>query len=411
MIEFDVNKLRVETFKVKALTTALGGSITILDEEETDRTGKEVFHRMKVPMSVVRAFQVRHKTMKYIRPCLVAVALYEDRAIALERHPAGCMGERLVERLETDGNGWAKVEKVMKKWIPSIEFNIDNTLRPLMNASRERNEKWFFDGRYIFTFDGMTVDQAIAKGTPLSEDKRFRCVDVDAIGLHKLEEKSKLDPIDRTCLAYVAKNGQYAVSPPIWKNARQVGEAKIKGIGKKGEGERDFNFDTVDGHCAVNISFALKAANQLSREFGFEAIEPLNLPALMVRLNTVNLPKIPSEVKDTFDSGMKFTHALAWLLGFARRCNDLETYASIRSLLKYLTSSGLFLKSAFDPQNIFKKGHDLESIPLLSKNEALENIETMSLEERLNMIRDRRNVSASRVGNVVGGALHVDEDD
>jgi hypothetical protein len=407
MIEFDINKLRVETYKVKALTTALGGSITILDEEaSTDE--KEVFHRVKVPMAVVRAFQVRHKTMKYIRPCLVAVAFYEDRAIALERHPAGCMGERFAREL--DKEGLAKVDYVMKQWVPTIEFNINNTLRPLMESAREAKQKWFFDGRYIFTFDGMNIDQAITKGTHLSKDGRFRCVDVDAIGLHKLEDKSKLDPVDRTCLAYVAKNGQYAISPPIWKNARQVGEAKIKGVGR-GEGNRDYNFDTVDGFCAVNISFALKAANELSREFGFEACEPLNLPALMVRLNTVNLPKIPSEVKDTFDSGMKFTHALAWLLGFARRCHDLDTYASIRSLLKYLTSNGLFLKSAFDPQNIFKDGHDLESIPLLSKSQALENIETMSLEERLSMIRNRRQTTSTAPGNVVGGVLHTDDDD
>ena len=407
MIEFDVNKLRVETYKVKALTTALGGSITVLDEEQsTDE--KEVFHRIKVPMAVVRAFQVRHKTMKYIRPCLVAVVFYEDRAIALERHPAGCMGERFT-RLDSDTQN--KIDGVMSKWTPTVEFNINNTIRPLMQAAREAKQKWFFDGRYIFAFDHASVDEAIKKATPLSKAGRFRCVDVDAIGLHKLEEKAKLDPVDRTCLAYVAKNGKYAVSPPIWKNARQVGEAKIKGVGSSGEGNRDYNFDTVDGHCAVNISFALKAANELSREFGFEAVEPLNLPALMVRLNTVNLPKVPSEVKDTFDSGMKFTHALAWLLGFARRCHNLDTYASIRSLLKYLTSNGLFLKSAFDPKNIFKDGHTLESIPLLSKNQALENIETLSLEERLSMMRNRRQTTSTAPGNVVGGVLHTDDDD
>ena len=396
MITFDINKLRVETYKVKALTTALGGSISVLDEEaSTDQ--KEVYHRIKVPMSVIRAFQVRHKTMKYIRPVLVAVAFYENRAIAVERHPAGCMGERWE---------WTDAaERVTKQWIPAIRHNIEKKINPVL----EKGGKWYFDGRYIFTFDNMTAKEAVLKGERLSKDGRFRCVEVDAIGLHKLDDGSKIDVTNRTCLAYVAKNGQYAISPPIWKDARAVGQAKVKGVNSsRGEGERDFQFDSVDGYCAVNISFALKAAKELSKEFGFEAIEPLDLPGLMVRLNTVNLPKVPSEVKDTFDSGMKFTHALAWLLGFARRCNDLDTYASIRSMLKYLTANGLFLKSAFDPANIFKAGHDLNSIPVLSKDEALK--AEMKLEERLKLIR-AANTRITNRSNVVAGILHNDEDD
>ena len=427
MIEFDINKLRVETYKVKALTTALGGSISVLDEEaSTD--DREVFHRIRVPMSVVRAFQVRHKTMKYIRPCLVAVAFYGDRAISIERHPAGCMGEMYARRQGVAGNleearkvldetVYANMEATMERWIPVLESNIEKVIRPLI----EQGEKWYFDGRYIFSFNKSTAEQAVRAGDFLSKDGRFRCVDVDAIGLHKLDDKTKLDPVDRTCLAYVAANGQFAISPPIWKDAKAVGQAKIKGAEKvRSKGERDFSFDSVDEFCAVNISFALKAAAQLSKEFGFEAIEPLNLPSLMIRLNTVNLPKVASEVKDTFDSGMTFTHALAWLLGFARRCENLDTYATIRALLKYLTSNGLFFKSAFDPVNIFKEGVTLDDIPHLSKKEALEaDIYKLSIEDRLEILRSQRAVRLGTSGsglergrsNVIGGALYSDEDD
>ncbi len=408
MIEFDVNKLRIETYKVKALTTALGGSISVLDEEaSTDR--QEVFHRIRVPLAVVRQFQVRHKTMKYMRPCLIAVAFYDKRAIAIERHPAGCMGELYARDHGKDLDIHGKLEVIMKKWVPAIEYNIEKVIRPLMG-----NNTWYFDGRYIFTFNKTTAEQSVRHGDFLSKDGRFRCVEVDAIGLHKLDDKSKLDPVDRTCLAYVAANGQFAISPPIWKDARAVGQAKIKGAREeRSKGERDFSFDSIDEFCAVNISFALRAAGQLSKEFGFEAIEPLNLPKLMIRLNTVNLPKVPSEVKDTFDSGMSFTHALAWLLGFARRCEDLDTYATIRSLLKYLTSNGLFFKSAFDPTNIFKKGITIDDIPRLSKKEALEaDIYKMSIDDRLEILRTQSSIRA-RAGrsNVVGGVLFSNDDD
>ena len=340
------------------------------------------------------------RSLRVARPCLIAIAFYDNRAIALERHPAGCMGLR-EERF--DG--------VLKQWVPELQRNIDTIIRPLIEA--KKNE-WFFDGRYIFTFETET-EQAVRKGEFLSKDGKFRCVDVDTVGLHNLHDRDKLDAADRTCLAYVAANGTYAISPPIWKNARQVGEAKVKGSHKERSGEnvtRDLNFDKVDQYCAVNLSFALKAAAQLSKEFGHEAIEPLNLPHLMIKLNTVNLPKVPSEVKDTFDSGMKFTHALAWMLGFARRCECLDTYATIRSLMKYLTSNGLFFKQAFDPSNIFKKGKDLDSVPLLSKKEALDGFETMSLQDRLEVIRDNRaNLRNKRGGNVVPGMGIYDEND
>lgn len=412
MIKFNVNKLRVETYYVKSLTTALGGAIRILDEElSTDE--QEVYHRLPVPLAVVRQFKTKHKTMNYISPCLVAVTYYGDRAIALERHPAGCMGERW----ERDSND------VLKEWIPASRYNINSMIRPLVSATpvwikekqiyMERPKvDWYFDGRYLFTFAKMTAEEAVSKGTFLTEDGRFRCVNVDAIGLHKIDDRDKVDASERTCLVYVAKNGAYAVSPPIWKDATAVGQAKIKGSHEERKGKetkRDFNFDRVDEFCAVNLSFALKAAASLSDEFGFEAIEPLNLPTLMVRLSTVNLPKVPSEVKDTFDSGMKFTHALAWLLGFSRRCKSLDTYATIRSLLKYLTTNGLYFKQVFDPKNIFKDDHDLNSIPRLSKKEALEGEQILTLEERLDIIRNQRDARHS-TGNVVAGTLYDDED-
>lgn len=396
MIKFDIEKLRVETYWVKSLTTALGGAIQILDEEKSSGND-EVFHRLPVPMSVVRQFKTKHKTMKYFRPCLIAVAYYDKRAIALERHPAGCMGLRE-----------EKFEGTLKKWVPECQRNIDRCVRPLTQKG-----DWYFDGRYMYTFD-TTLEVAIKKADFLSKDGRFRCIDVDVVGLHQLNDRYKLDTSNRTCLAYVALNGQFAISPPIWKNARQVGVAKVLGTHKTKDGGRrksqELNFDRIDQFCAVNLSFALKAAAQLSKEFGYEAIEPLNLPQLMIRLNTVNLPKIPSEVKDTFDSGMKFTHALAWMLGFARRSENLDTYATIRSLMKYLTSSGLFFRQAFDPSNIFHKGQNLETVPLLSKEQALEGFETMSIKDRLDIIRQHR-TNSRRGGNVIPGTGIYSEDD
>lgn len=378
LIKFDINKLRVETYWVKSLTTAFGGAIRVLDEERST-PDREVYMRIPIPMAVVRQFKQQHKTMRYMRPCLVAVTYYENMAVALERHMLGCMGTRTTDNVKGE----------IVPWRPVSSHNIETFIEPLV-----KKYQWYFDGRYMFSFgeeqeNESAVEKAVRTGEFLTKDGRFRCINVDTVGLHQIADTAKLSLADRNCLAYVTKNGTYAISPPIWKDAASVGQARIKGIGL-GDAERDFQFDTVDEFCAVNISFTLKAAKLLSEEFGFDAIEPLNLPSLMIRLQTVNLPRVPQEVKDTFDSGIKFTHTLAWLLGYAHRCKTLETYATIRSLLKYLTASGLFLRSAFDSQNIFRGEHSYDSIPVLTKEQAIENEKNLSVNERLAVVSNMR---------------------
>ena len=159
MIKFDPKKLRVETFWVKSLTTALGGAIRVVDEEESSDT-HEVYHRLPVPLAVVRKFKTRHKTMKYIRPCLIAVCYYEDRVIALERHPAGCMGARV----EKNKRG------VFDTWVPAIVKNLEEKIQPLLETG---GRQWFFDGRYMFSFEE-DIKTSVRKVEFRTKDGRFR---------------------------------------------------------------------------------------------------------------------------------------------------------------------------------------------------------------------------------------------
>jgi len=65
----------------------------------------------------------------------------------------------------------------------------------------------------------------------------------------------------------------------------------------------------------------------------------------------------------------------------------------------------------FDPKNIFKEGHDLDTIPLKTKEEALRGFETMSLEDRLEVIRNHRNKTKdTRVANAMAGTDFFDDD-
>ena len=401
MIKFKADMVRIEIYQMKSCTTALGGSIRVVDEEASTPE-KEEIRRIPVPLAVARQFKVRYNTVKYIQPVLVAAVYYGDSIISLERHPLGCMGARYSEGL--DGT--------MKEWTPQSKIDIENNILPMLRGTNAKHD-WYFDGRYMFNL-GMKADEAVNRGTYLTRDGKFRIIEVQAIALHELGGDSwKLEAVDRTCLAYKAANGRHAISPPIWKDVSGVGRAKIAKNGYESEEnmtERELDFDKVDSACAVNISFALKAAADLSEHFGFDAIEPLDLPTLMLRLNTVNLPKVPKEVKATFDSGMKFTHALAWLLGYAGRADTMESYATVRALLKYLTSKGLFFRDAFSAKRIYKKGVDINDIPLRNKDEAIQAAQKLTLEDQLEILKNRSN-RAGREGNVIGGVLINDEAD
>ena len=102
MIKFDVDKLTVDIVYLKSCTTALGGSVRVVDEEVTKATGKEVYEKIDVPMAVVRAFQVRHKMSNYLKPVVTAIVKYDGYPVALERHPLGTLGERISEGLLGD---------------------------------------------------------------------------------------------------------------------------------------------------------------------------------------------------------------------------------------------------------------------------------------------------------------------
>lgn len=390
MIKFEVDKLSVEVVHLKSCTTALGGSIRVVDEERTEQTGKEVYTKINAPIAVVRAFQQKHNTSNYFKPVATAVVYYGDHIVAIERHPLGSLGSATFEGL--DGN---EVE-----WTPESQKNIEQFIEPLCM----HNEDWYIDGKYLYRFSD-DLEQSVHDGELLSSDGNFRAVEVSAIKLSSLDDRTGLDPTARTCLAFVSKSGKFAVTPPIWKTLSNMSSSALS---KSGSDDHKFQFDAIDQHLAVNLSFALKAGKEISELFGYHEIEPLNLPELMVKLQTVNLPNVAKSVKDTYDIGMNFSHAAAWLIGMSSRINTLDSFIVIRSLLKYLTTKGIFRKNMFNTTAVFRTGHDLDDIPKLSTDEALEFTKTLSTDELLERIRMKAAARRNNGHTVAGGLYDAD---
>lgn len=356
MFKFNPDDLKFEYYRLKSITTALGGSMTIIDEDETDIRGKEVHYRMSVPMALARSFIKRcNKVIKYLKPTWICVARYNGVIVAIERHPLSSMGAKDT----VDENG------VTRSWKPSMIGNYTTIVQPFLN---ETTHDWYFDGRYVFKFETPDMCQAVRQGTDICSTAPFKEVTVQAIDFQDLHDSHKLAPSERQALGYYLDDQHFAVSPPIWKNLASIG-AKSKDEFDEDDSvsgsivQTKHNFEWIDNNMGVNLNFALRAGRLIGQTFGYEETEPLFLGRLMIELHTVNLPAIDKSVKRTFDIGMKFSHAAAWILGLLHRSPNFETYLSMRSLLKYLTSVGVFDRNALKEQHILREGMTFDDIP------------------------------------------------
>lgn len=382
MIEFDASKITIEIVSLKSITQALGGSIQVLDESLSG--DKEVFKRIPLPLAVARAFIMRHKKItKYLKPVYTALIKYDDRVIAMERHPMGSMGELVTEGL--DGTP--------KWWTPYSESNLQTYVYPLL---KNKTRKWYFDGRYVYSFDEPTLDHTIKNASAVTADNKFRKLNTLALDLQEVSNADKLQPQERTCIAFVSSTGDYSISPPIWKDVTTVGGIK--------EDVLSTQFDKLNESMSVNLNFALKAGKEIGKMFGYNCVEPLQLPRLMIELHTVNLPNIPKEVKATYDIGISFTHTFAWLLGLLHKADTLDTFITMRSLMKYLTQKGLYHNSAYVPTNIFVEDRQISDVPVLNLDELMQNTDfTQDLWSKIihNATKANRKNSRTNIGSLM----------
>ena len=392
MIRFDSTQLVIDFVQLKSITTSLGGSMSVIDNTNPV-VDKEVTKRIPVPMALARAFIMSTKKVtKYLKPVWVAAARYGDHIVALERHPMVSLGS-----LEMEGPFG------MKRWIPNIERNINDIILPTIATG---TKEWYFDGRYIYSFDQNDLDTTVRGARYLSADGHFRKVVTQTIDLQETSandtNETGFAPEERNCLAFVTSNGEFTISPPIWKDLEGVGGKQRKSItdddefddAEDGIVQTTANnvFDTIDSAMAVNLNFALKAGQEVGKLFGYEYVEALQLSRLMIELHTVNLPNVPKQVKATYDCGMKFSHAMAWILGLSRKVNTLETHLTMRSLLSYLTKKGIFRSDAFDAASVFMPGMSVSNVRHTPVDELIGEIDftKMSLANIISSAKDNR---------------------
>jgi len=360
MIKFDISKFKVKNVYLKLITKSSGGTMRILDTaNSTD--DEEAFINLPVPAHVVDSYKQTYMT-KYIKPILTSVCYYDGIVVALHPHPNGNLGQEKVETLFGT-----------RYWQSAIAINIEKTL-----ISATAADQWYIDGCVIYRFDNEKSP------TNLTKDGKFQALEVVSYRLTDLAFRT-MDTSQRMCIAYVANTGQNIISPPVWRTLTTIGKRKMDASSDDDAvilGMEEHTFDKIDRVMAPNLNFALHASKVLIENFGYDAIEPLRLDDLMVSLMTVNLPKIDQSIKNTHEIGLKFTHAMAWLIGLGARKMTLESSTALRSMLRYLTTRGIVHKHALAKDSVFHKGKDMASVELMT----VENIKEVAKQKERDLL-------------------------
>lgn len=335
---FDASKITIQHIRVKNINSS-SGAISYIDETITD---KEKAKKLECSNSITRAFKSIHGITNFHIPHECCVMMYDGTVIAIEK---AAINER--KYVGFDGEE--------KDWTPEM-MDVLTQLKEMTSTG-----EWYIDGTYVYQFkDGL--ENGIANGAALTADGSFRSVECTAIMLSYMGFNDHIFTEGRNCLAYVASNGEYSITPPIWKTYNFVG-----GLGANEDGVILSNFDKANESTLVNLQFAIIAGINITRIYGYRRIEPLQLPKLMVQLRTVNLQLLPQEIKETFDIGMSFLEALAWLMGLLKQVPTFDDMMYMKRLIKYLTSTGTAKRKSMDVLRVESP------VPLMTMEQAYEN--------------------------------------
>ena len=351
MFPFKLASLTTEYRKLKSVTTALGGSITLVDEEKSTPEVEE-YIRIPIPFAVARKFVQITRMTKYLKPVTICILRYDDHIINIERDLATNIRDSNPE---------------VDRWTANIDIYVNQHL-----AAKLEDHNWFFDGRYVFRIDQQIMHELQHGGdvvTYLNKANTFRFAQVQCVDLYSSNTPVMACGIlhdIRDVLAF--SSGEcFAVTPPIWSNVTAIGSAASQDViatehedfidstagVTAGESRIPTLFDQVDEHYALNLNFTLNSAKAISTVFGYDSIEPLQLPEVMLQLVTVNIPSLPKHVKSTFDIGLLPSYGIVWLMGLLSRTTTLDDYIKIRACIKYLTTKGMFRRESTKKNKMF----------------------------------------------------------
>lgn len=309
MFSFQKNDFRIEACTIRSISKA-----TIDPRIEYTNSKGEVV-RQGLPVSVARS--VRQKLHGVTRfhneyPCNLAF-----------------VGDQIVSMAIPTGANY-QMWKDTGDWICQMEekAGIVDTI--------EAN--WMWDGQYAYKHVGDVVQVG---------ETNFGYIATRAYNLYKLGDiKNSAVVEELTAFCYRDPiDGKWTKTGPVIRSAGGGGFLQISGAADQADREDTFmenvdNLDKIDAARFANVRFVNYAARALANRFGYEAIEPLGLPLLMIEHRTFNIGGLSLPVQASSAAPISYSQALIWLIGMHRRVVDLADMMTIKSTIKMLLTKG-----------------------------------------------------------------------
>lgn len=288
-----------------------------------DQHGNEV--RYKVPYSITNRIHTVLKATKFLEPwpCYV---LFADNDIVCIDIPS----KETLKLCNENNQPWESVQ---------IDKNLQALFEQCLNGS------WMFDKQFVYRQAGEVSE---------IPNSNFGTVTYVCYDLTKMYDSDHFKQKNRTGFAYWDSfNYQWTITSPL---TQQAG-TKLQLGGDSDEGNEMSHTDVTGGiehvnrYVFPNLMFVTYAARAISNNFGYEAIEPLGLPLLMVEHQTFNIGKVPNGVARQSPAPMTFTQTIAWLTGLFRSVETIDQLVAIKGCFKYLMKKGSYKVPADREEN------------------------------------------------------------
>lgn len=228
-----------------------------------------------------------------------------------------------------------------------FEFTVERNMKTLITELK--HDDWYFDGELFYRLGKSTgpidgsmlgiIQQEIINPVHMGYEVGFSRVYNDAIGVYEhQQEYDHFSLIMQSPPLFIDLENRFYKTQPY------------------------FVSDDKQGYY-LTLSALLRICHYISQMYGPEEIEVFDLPQYMVRHNTVNLPKLPTYVKENSMSYLKPYESVLYLLGKLKTETKLENILELKKLLKYVISYGVVNTKILESNNVFKVNQS--EIPLI----------------------------------------------
>lgn len=234
----------------------------------------------------------------------------------------------------------------------------------ITSGYNQQEEQIYFDGRYLYRLPwsrhaALTTDVLLdAKARPVNEEGTLWSLKVAAVPMTAAYDWTGLVPkMNNTIFIYVPKSDSR-----MWWHTPAISSMSLDNTLELTAG-RD-GFDKIDKELTLTLNFALDAARIVGRWCGAGAVDALELPKIMLKLQTVNLSNLHPAERDLTPISLTFSYALAWLIGRSQICQTTTQCLDFRSLF-----NDLFMRRSCVSVNrvqVRKKDTLEQEIPLMS---------------------------------------------